>query len=243
MVFKSSGLRRDMSPVDVRDLHARKWFTRIVPLIVEDERRREEASKEVRVLNLATRPETRADRVGSVSTGLYHVPAGQEPVFDDLRGNVGRAYVERSAAQRMSYTGRSSDYPEEALFRRLDKGSTVTVLGQEHVVRRKNGRTGQWFSSREFEVVKVAEGVHDMAAMKAMRIGGPAERLADAAAAYDRAGTEAEKDAIVRSHLGQPAGPASTAALPKSKGPDEQAPDDVDAVLFDMVKGIGGSSR
>lgn len=249
MAFKLDQLRRDMerrramSPENRGDLDAREEFVRIVPMVMRDERMREEMSKEVRVLNLATFPETRADRDGTIRTGLYHAPKGEEPVYDDLKGNVGRAYVLDSEAERLSRTGRNSDDPKEDLFRRLDRGSTVTVLGEEVSVRRKNGRTGQWFSSKEFQVVKVAEGVHDMETMKAVRRSGPAEKLVEAVVAYDRAETQAEKEAIVRAHLGQPEKDRPSAGMPSSKGPDRDGDDEIDAILADMVKDIGGKGR
>jgi hypothetical protein len=237
---EDAAARRAMTPEQRGQLEAREDFARSVGYVAKDVREREAMSKEARVVELAEHPASRFDINEGMLTTLYLVPRGEKPDFEK-GGNISRAIFKGSEAERMARHASHDAPPLEQLLGRLDRGSIVTLLGEERSRRQKNDRTGTWSTIKEFHVAKIAEGELTKDQMIAHRRGDEAEKLADVAMAYDRAATPAEKEAIARAHLGHP---ASDRPKPMSKGPGVAEDDGVDAVLAQVASNArSGSGR
>lgn len=240
-VLRDDMAKRRAMPAEQRaQLEAREDFARSVDYMVKDEQRRESISKEARVVQLAEHVASRFDMNEGMVTTLYLVPRGEKPDFDK-GGNISRAIFKGSEAERLTRNASHEAPPLEQLLGRLDRGSIVTLLGDEVSRREKNERTGVWSTIKEFQVAKIAEGELTKDQMIAHRRGDEAEKLADVAMAYDRAATPAEKEVIARAHLGQP---ASDRPVSLSKGPGVTADESIDATIAQVASNSrNGSGR
>lgn len=236
---RRSAEKAAMSPENRKDLQARENFESSTKYILKDEREREAMSKETRVVQLAENVSSRFDMNEGQTSTLYLVPEGEKPDFD-RGGNISRAIFKGSEAERLARQESSVATDIERMLGRLDRGSIVTLLGEDRPRKWKDGK-GHWHNVVEFHAAKVVEGRLTHEEMLAYRRGDRAEAIADAAVAFDKADTPEAKEAIARAHLGQPEKDRPSTALPTSKGPDRD--DDVEAFLADVAKDMRGKGR
>lgn len=235
--------RRAMPPEELAALQAREGFATDARHVVADECERAKAAAEVRVLHLADRPYTTFGLTEELRSTLYYVPPGQEPDFERA-GNVSRAVYASSEAERLTRNSEPEAQPLEAMLGRLERGSVVTVLGEERSRRFKDDRSGTWSTVKEFHAIAVAEGELTRERMMEHRHGGAADRLVDAATAHEATSDPAEREAIARRHLGQAeAATGRAAAVSLGKGPSAQDAE-IDGLLAGMVaRAKGGQGR
>lgn len=235
---RRSAEKAAMSPENRKDLEAREDFESSAQYILKDVREREAMSRETRVVQLAGHVSSRYDMNEGMLSTLYLVPEGEKPDFDK-GGNISRAIFKGSEAERLARKQSSVATDIEHMLGRLDKGSIVTLLGEDRPRKWKDGK-GHWHNVVEFHAAKVVEGRLTHEEMLAYKRGNRAEAIADAAVAFDKAETPEAKEAIARAHLGQPEKDRPTVASSGSKGPDRD--DEIDGLVAEMFKS-GGKGR
>lgn len=199
--------RRLMSPEDRKQLEESEEFARSAKRIYADERDRDWASSERKVVKLAYDPEIRFDMNDGFQIQLLYSTDGKPIDFDAGAPNMGRIIYQSSEME--SYIGNKERHDAvNKLIDGLEVGDTFTVLGEDRD-RSWRDQSGHQRTTTEFVAMRFAQG--DVSREEMMK---PAP-LAQAAKAYVEAETGQERMAIAARYLGH----APTEKV-RSKGPD-----------------------
>jgi hypothetical protein len=237
--------RNALSPEEKAALEARERFADDAREIVKDADMRDVHSVDLRTVTLAVHPDVRGsyrmkdvsgERIEPTVLLIGYRDDGQpyDPERHDLLKRAVFYPSEAQIASERGVGGRGLDH----IVRDLDESSRVTMLGRS-VPRNWKDRGGKWQTVHEFHAMRIGEGVQTREQLMAQDPGG----LVSVSRRYVAAGTDAEREAIAREHLGQEPAKAGLAAQAASvgearstgaKGPSPED-DDIDALLAEVV--------
>ena len=206
--------RRAMDPEDLNKLEEREEFARSAKRIYADERNRDAASSERKVVKLAYEPEVRFDMNDGFQIQLLYSTDGKPIDFDAGAPNMGRI-IYQSSEMESHIANKDKHGAIDKLINGMEVGDTFTVLGEDRE-RSWHDRDNNPRSVTEFVATRLAHG--DVSREEMMK---PAP-LAQAAKAYVEAETGEERVAIAERYLGHaPAEKVRSKGL--DTGPDVEA--------------------
>ena len=207
--------RRAMDPEDLKRLEEREEFARSAKRIYADERNRDAASSERKVVELAYEPEVRFDMNDGFQIQLLYSTDGKAIDFDAGAPNMGRI-IYQSSEMESHIANKDKHDAIDKLINGMEIGDTFTVLGEDRE-RAWHDRDNKPRSVTEFVATRLAKG--DVSREEMMK----PSPLAQAATAYVEAETGKECVAVAERYLGH-----APAEKVRSKGLD--AGPDVDAI-------------
>lgn len=206
--------RRAMDPEDLQKLEEREEFARSAKRIYADERDRDAASSERKVVKLMYEPEVRFDMNDGFQIQFLYSTDGKEIDFEAGSPNMGRVIYQSSEAESHIANKEKHDAVNK-LIEGLEVGDTFTALGEDRE-RSWRDRDNKLRTTTEFVAMRFAQG--DVSREDMMR----PTPLAQASRAYIEAETGKDKVEIASRYLGH-----APFEQVRSKGPVREAEADM----------------